>query len=109
MALVQSTETRMVLHDPKGIKLGSGKALTGDQYNFIKKQQRSTQNFWDSKWAFPTGDIHERESFVRALDFVCWGMYNCTVGDCCSQLHAGRYGGDRGLRMRPRSLTFTHI
>ena len=55
MALVQSTETRMVLHDPKGIKLGSGKALTGDQYNFIKKQQRSTQNFWDSKWAFPTG------------------------------------------------------
>ena len=44
MALVQSTERRMVLHDPKGIKLGSGKVLTGDQYAFIKKQQRTSCN-----------------------------------------------------------------
>ena len=79
MALVQSTETRMVLHDPKGIKLGSGKTLTGDQYAFIKKQQRTTQNFWDSKWAFPTGDIHERGSLLRALDFVCWGMHRACM------------------------------
>jgi hypothetical protein len=83
MVLAQSEVRRVVLHDPKKITLGSGKVLTGEQYTFIKKEQRTSQNFWDSKWAFPTGDIFERASLLRARDFVCLGMHGCTVGDCC--------------------------
>ena len=51
-----------------------------------KAEQRSSQNYWKAEYAFPTGDVYERDSLVAARDFVCFGMQGCKIGDCCRLL-----------------------
>ena len=75
-SLVSTVPGTLVRQDPGRIMLGwSGTILTGAEYAQIKLEQRNTQNYWKTEWAFPTGDICEHFSLKRALEFVCWGMH----------------------------------
>ena len=70
-----------------GIKLGiSNRVISKEAYKAIKEQQRSTQGMWNSRWAFATGDVHERHSLEACKSFLCMGIARCEVGDCASAL-----------------------
>ena len=59
-----------------------GRSMSFQEYRSIKDEQRTKINFWKSEWAFPTGDVTERSSLLRAREFICCGMLGCTTGDC---------------------------
>ena len=89
MALALPAQAATVVHDPGRVTLAnSGKILSGQEYRSIKAEQRTGQNYWKSEWAFPSGDVFERESLLRARSFVCLGMHGCRVGDCCSRVES---------------------
>ena len=89
MALALPAQAATVVHDPGSVTLAnSGKILSGQEYRSIKAEQRTGQNYWKSEWAFPSGDVFERESLLRARSFVCLGMHGCRVGDCCSRVES---------------------
>ena len=59
-----------------------GRAMSVQEYRSMKTEQRTSQNFWKSEWAWPTGDVTDRSSLLRAKEFICHGMLGCTTGDC---------------------------
>ena len=77
----------MTVYDAKHVILtNSMTKLTADDFRVKKAEQRSSQNYWKAEYAFPTGDVYERDSLVAARDFVCFGMQGCKIGDCCRLL-----------------------
>ena len=65
MALALPAQAATVVHDPGRVTLAnSGKILSGQEYRLIKAEQRTGQNYWKSEWAFPSGDVLERESLL---------------------------------------------
>ena len=87
-ALVVYDKGKMVLHDPHAVVLkNTNRRLSGEEYRHITKDvQRSSQGYWWSTWAYPSGDIFERASLLRVPEFICMGIHGCTVGDCCACL-----------------------
>jgi hypothetical protein len=83
MELVVPTEGVMVKHKARVYTLGDGETLTGEQYMLIKREQRTPQNLWKAEWAYPTGSVMERASYMRVKEFLCYGMNGCKNGRCC--------------------------
>ena len=59
-----------------------GRTMSVQEFKSIKTEQRTSQNLWKSEWAWPTGDVTDRSSLLRAKEFICHGMLGCTTGDC---------------------------
>ena len=71
-------------HDGKHRKDPDGPGMSLDQ----GRAAHRAELYWKTEWVFPSGDVLERESLLRARDFVCMGMHGCRVGDCCSRVES---------------------
>ena len=83
-------------HAETDLSLGNGTKISMDDFREVKKEQRNSHNFYDSKFFFPTmimpgnnltdEDRQNRQSYRRALRFLCLGMQGCQNGDCLKAL-----------------------
>ena len=83
----QNNQMALVPYSQDGIYLGISKqTISKQKFDFIKSLQTSSQNMWNSAWAFPTGSVFERHALEACKSFLCLHIAGCGVGDCAAAL-----------------------